>query len=377
MKTIVFLHPHFLKPAGASKVVLEFASRLQKHFKIIIITIKTNPQVISSYPGLNIINLGGPTTGSLLFWATFPLFLLRLHATLNNIPSRIIFAHSLAIYWTLFLPKSVLYFHDLGFPYSDSDDEANGLPQPYRLISKIVKPIFYFLNQLIINNSNYFMFNSHFSANYFRQKYEHKADAVISPGIDSKLFRPLHHKENMVYTLGRLEKVKQIDKVIHGFSQYCSDYHNTTTKLFIIGNGIQKKELISLSQKLKINNQINFKDSLSQIEVASIAGKSKIGIFFRTNEPLGMAAMESMSCGTPVIGVNNGGIAETVVNNKTGILIPPTSNAISKALNLLLSDKNYLKLLSTNSANHIRSNYSWDKSITQLKTFFDQIKLSY
>jgi glycosyltransferase involved in cell wall biosynthesis len=36
-----------------------------------------------------------------------------------------------------------------------------------------------------------------------------------------------------------------------------------------------------------------------------------------------MVALESMSCGVPVIGVDEGGIRETVIHNKTGLLISP------------------------------------------------------
>lgn len=46
-------------------------------------------------------------------------------------------------------------------------------------------------------------------------------------------------------------------------------------------------------------------------------------IFIAKNEDFGMVALESMSCGVPVIGVNEGGIKETVIDGETGILISP------------------------------------------------------
>ncbi len=36
-----------------------------------------------------------------------------------------------------------------------------------------------------------------------------------------------------------------------------------------------------------------------------------------------MVALESMACGVPVIGVDEGGIRETIIDGKTGILISP------------------------------------------------------
>lgn len=39
-----------------------------------------------------------------------------------------------------------------------------------------------------------------------------------------------------------------------------------------------------------------------------------------------MSPVESMSAGKPVIGVNDGGLKETIIDGKTGILIPAEAN---------------------------------------------------
>lgn len=46
-------------------------------------------------------------------------------------------------------------------------------------------------------------------------------------------------------------------------------------------------------------------------------------IFIARNEDFGMVALESMACGVPVIGVDEGGIRETVVDGQTGVLLSP------------------------------------------------------
>lgn len=49
-------------------------------------------------------------------------------------------------------------------------------------------------------------------------------------------------------------------------------------------------------------------------------------VFIAQNEDFGMVALESMACGVPVIGVNEGGIKETVLDGVTGILIGGEAN---------------------------------------------------
>jgi glycosyltransferase involved in cell wall biosynthesis len=363
MKTIVFLHPHFLKPAGASKVVLEFASRLQKHFKVTIVTIKTNPQVISSYPNLNFINLGGPTTGSILFWITFPLFLFRLHQFLNKIPNKIVFAHSLAIYWTLFLPNSVLYFHDLGYPYSDSTAEKNSLPLNYRIISFYTNPIFQLLNHALIKSNNNIIANSQASSQFINHKYNRQIEAIINPGIDVDNYYVSTKKSNYFYTVGRLEKIKQIDIIIQSFALF----NNPQYKLKIIGDGIEKDNLIKLAKKLKIHENVEFLGKQTTVQISKIASKAKIGIFNCPNESFGLSILESLASGTPVITINKGGGADFISQGSNGYLSDGTAKSINRLIPKIIKQN-----LSTN-ARKSSLKYDWDIKSKELANFLQSL----
>jgi glycosyltransferase involved in cell wall biosynthesis len=57
-------------------------------------------------------------------------------------------------------------------------------------------------------------------------------------------------------------------------------------------------------------------------------------------EPLGNATLEAMAYGLPVVGANVGGIPEMIVDNETGLLIPPHApKTLSIALDTLLADR--------------------------------------
>lgn len=381
MKKIIFLHPHFLKPGGASKVVLEFANGLKDAcVPNIIITSNVDGAVISNYKALEIINLKWLSTGNIFFWLTFPYFYLKLRKELRKYPDDIIlFCHSLAIYWGAtykFFNKKVStvnYFHDLGMPYTDSRIEISGLPFVSRIIAYITLPIFKYLNYKIVDRADYLISNSQTSANFIEKKYNRKVDLIAYPGVDIDIFKPSPTKEECVYTLGRLEKIKNINLVIKSFSLYCKNYGNKTLKLIIIGDGIEKKSLIKLTENLNIEKQIIFMGSCNQEKSALIASRSKVGIFLCPYESFGLAAVESMACGTPVIGVNRGGIAETVINEQTGLLSDLNENEIANKLNDLLSDKEKLERLSRNARNHVQNNYAWNRSVKILQQFFIKI----
>ena len=379
-KEIFILHPHFMKHGGASKVVLELGSRLKKRgLGVKIITTKVNPEVIGEYPNLEFISLSNISTGNLLFWIFFPFFYLRLSKLLKKQEAKILFSHSLAIYWGAaykFFNKEVItvsYFHDLGMPYTDSPVETKGLSLAPRTIAKILLPIFKILNHKIVNRDNYLISNSQTSAEFIEKKYGRKVDIIICPGVDSDIFRPSFVKEEYIYTLGRLEKIKNIDLMIKSFALSCKKLGDQKLKLIIIGTGIEKKNLVKLAENLDIQKKIIFMGNCNQKKVAFIASRAKAGIFLCPNESFGIAVLESMACGTPVIGVNHGGIAETVIDEQTGLLSSLNKNEIAEKINSLLNDKQKLERLSKNAREHIVDNYSWDKSDERLYQFFIRI----
>ncbi|MBA84257.1 exopolysaccharide biosynthesis GT4 family glycosyltransferase EpsE [Thalassobius sp. S69A] len=64
-------------------------------------------------------------------------------------------------------------------------------------------------------------------------------------------------------------------------------------------------------------------------------------------EPLGVAYMEAMSCATPTIGTDAGGVPELIQNGRDGILVPPKDpQAMADAIARLVGDPDLLTQLS-------------------------------
>jgi glycosyltransferase involved in cell wall biosynthesis len=74
-----------------------------------------------------------------------------------------------------------------------------------------------------------------------------------------------------------------------------------------------------------------------------------------------------MACGVPVIAVDEAGYKETVVNNKTGILIKRDPQELVKAIRKLTNNKNRLQLYEKNSRELALSQWSWKKSVTRME----------
>ena len=84
-------------------------------------------------------------------------------------------------------------------------------------------------------------------------------------------------------------------------------------------------------------------------------------------EPLGLVPLESMACGTPVVGVAEGGIRETIINYKTGLLTERDPYAFGAAIELILSDAQLRLDMGQNARQHVLEKWTWEQAIDTLE----------
>ncbi|MFN8420773.1 MAG: glycosyltransferase family 4 protein [Anaerolineae bacterium] len=93
-------------------------------------------------------------------------------------------------------------------------------------------------------------------------------------------------------------------------------------------------------------------------------------------EPFGRVAIEAMASGVPVIGPSVGGIAESVVDKQTGLLVEPNSaDALAQAGLELLRDPDKLERLGIAARQHVREHFSIQRHVDQIMKVID-IELS-
>jgi len=92
------------------------------------------------------------------------------------------------------------------------------------------------------------------------------------------------------------------------------------------GDGLERKNLESLSEKLAIQNRCRFLGALSRDEVRQWMRESDVFILPSLHETFGIVLGEAMACGKPVISTRCGG-PEFVVNEDVGCLVEPANPA--------------------------------------------------
>ncbi|NCF75386.1 MAG: glycosyltransferase, partial [Xanthomonadaceae bacterium] len=85
-------------------------------------------------------------------------------------------------------------------------------------------------------------------------------------------------------------------------------------------------ELKKIKKIAKNCNNIKILGWISDKKLLELLGNCLATIYIPIREDFGMSPVESMMAGKPVIGVNEGGIKETIIHQKTGFLLKPDFN---------------------------------------------------
>jgi glycosyltransferase involved in cell wall biosynthesis len=86
-------------------------------------------------------------------------------------------------------------------------------------------------------------------------------------------------------------------------------------------------------------------------------------------EPFGLVPLEAMACGKPVVGVDEGGVKETIVNQYTGLIVERNPRKFGEALQLLLEDPTLIDQYGKNGRKHTSANWSWETSVKKLEQY--------
>lgn len=196
------------------------------------------------------------------------------------------------------------------------------------------------------------------------QKYTEKTIHVTPFGVDMDIFKPESEinvnkgTENIVGIVKSLSDTYGIADLIKAFALVYKQKPNS--HLLIVGDGPQKNEYELLTKKLGIEKATIFVGRVPNEQVPKYINKMDVFCVPSHSESFGVAAVEAMSCGVPVVVSDVGGLPEVVKENETGLIVPKENpEKLAQAILVLLNDNNKRKDMSLKGIAHVRENYNW------------------
>jgi N-acetyl-alpha-D-glucosaminyl L-malate synthase BshA len=171
---------------------------------------------------------------------------------------------------------------------------------------------------------------------------------VIPNFVDTQIFRPkvdncikkqlAAEGEKILIHTSNFRPVKRVTDVIKIFDIVQKEI---PSKLVLIGDGPDRSECERLTRQLDLSDKVKFLGK--QDGLVEILSCSDLFIIPSQSESFGLAALEAMACGIPVISSSVGGLPELVKHNESGFIaeIGDIERMAKYAIDLLSNEKKY------------------------------------
>ena len=240
-------------------------------------------------------------------------------------------------------------------------------PKGSRLNNRILK---------VLNNVEKVIANSQYTKNLAIEiGVNEEKITIINPGIDpvkdldkksiNKVESLLKIKTPKLITVSRFDKRKNHEKVIMAIRNLKQIYPDIV--YICIGYGTEEENIKKLVKELGLEAQVMFFKDISENLKNALISKSNIfvmpSIKYKTSvEGFGIAYVEAAQYGIPSIGGKDGGAADAIDHDKTGLICDGNNlDDIYSSLNSMIENKKYLEL--GKNAKEYVSKFYWEKII--------------
>src|SRR5579864_576606 len=205
--------------------------------------------------------------------------------------------------------------------------------------------------------------NSRYTAQRLRQLYQRDADAIVYPGVDLALYRPGAAAEPAyAITVGRLSAEKGIDRLVEMWREL------PDLPLHVVGAGSPE---VLRDWRLHAPPGVLFRGPMTANDLAEAYRGASVAVFAPYGEEFGLAPLESMASGVPVVAWRDGGLPETVIDGETGFLV---GDAVTfrQRVRLLLRDPRRRRQFGE-AARARAEAFSWQETATRMEAVCERL----
>jgi len=175
--------------------------------------------------------------------------------------------------------------------------------------------------------------------------------------------------EKIVVHMSNYRPVKNTADVIRIFDTI---NRRLPAKLILVGDGPDAPNILSMASEMGLKEKVIFLGGQDIVE--SVLCKADLFLLPSASEAFGLAALEAMACGVPVVGTIVGGLPELVIDGQTGFLEPIGDvGAMSRRSIEILTDHELHEKLSRNAREVTIRKFTTERIVGEYQDFYRRI----
>lgn len=223
---------------------------------------------------------------------------------------------------------------------------------------------------------------SEYNRSYIRQRLPRGGRIeIVHCGVDlgNFTFKPRTHIRRVI-SVARLVPLKGHSTLIRAFAAVLE--HDPGLMLEIVGEGPEAKSLLDLCRDLGVDSQVQFHGALTAPSVRAALDAADLFVLATCERPDGsifegrmdgipVSLIEAMASGLPVISTRVSGIPELVVDEGTGLLVPPDDpKQLGDAMIRLIEDPAFAARLARQAREHVEESFALARQSSVLVKLF-------
>jgi N-acetyl-alpha-D-glucosaminyl L-malate synthase BshA len=202
---------------------------------------------------------------------------------------------------------------------------------------------------------------------------------VIPNFVDTQVWRPdrepCHRSklapegQKIVMHVSNFRPVKRAQDVVDVFAKIRK---RVAARLVLVGDGPDRPRALQRADDLGLRDDVLFLGRHGSVE--EILSCADLFLLPSQSESFGLAALEAMACGAPVVASRAGGLPEVVEDGVTGYLFPVgATDEMAEAAVRILCDKDHAKVLSEAGRALAVERFSSDAIVPQYEALYERV----
>jgi glycosyltransferase involved in cell wall biosynthesis len=196
--------------------------------------------------------------------------------------------------------------------------------------------------------------------------------AKVAPlGVDAELFhpRPEIAPERAVVYVGRFEPNKDQALLIEAVGRLPKEQR---PRVLLLGESTgaapYRDGLKTLAAEREV--ELELSEDVDDDALVTAYNRALFAVYTPIMEPFGFVPLEAAACGKPCVGVREGGVRETILDGRTGLLVDREIGAVAAGIGRMLAEDEERCAMGERALAHVRENWTWQRSVELLEARF-------